>query len=280
MQPHPEDAMPTIAPMQMPMPQQPDPVTGPRRRTAVFVGVAAMGTALLGGALWMLRTQPPAPAQVLRTVDEGTGGTAAAPTPSMEEGAALLAQTPASAEMATLLGREGMLTTLVAAVAMVADGESPAPLLTFLELPGRFTVVEQPAPSTPAQEPRTFVDPKSQTRFNGLTALFTSVDAQDAGARYRQLRPYLQAAYDVIAPRGARFDDTLARGIQRLTSVKLQQQPAELERHALVYRYKDPALEALTPAEKQLLRVGPHNGRIIQEHLLKFAGAAGLPTSP
>ncbi len=276
--------MPTIAPMHMPMPEQPGQVTAhPRRTTAMVFGVAALATALLGGAWWIQRTQPTAPAQVPRTVDQGTGGTVSAAAPSMEEGAALLAATPVNAEhaaaMAKLLARDGMLTTLVAAVAMVADGESPAPVLAFLEVPGRFTVVEQPARSTPAQEPRAFVDPKSHARFNGLTALFTSVGAQDAGARYRLLRPYLQAAYDVIAPRGARFDDALARGIQRLTAVKLQAEPVELERHALVYRYKDPALEALTPAEKQLLRMGPHNGRIIQEHLLKFAAAAGLPTS-
>ncbi len=42
------------------------------------------------------------------------------------------------------------------------------------------------------------------------------------------------------------------------------------------YRYVDPKLEALSPAQKQLLRMGPENAQKIQAKLRELAGVLGL----
>jgi hypothetical protein len=43
------------------------------------------------------------------------------------------------------------------------------------------------------------------------------------------------------------------------------------------YRFADPNLERLTPAQKQLLRAGPRNVRIVQSALRQLAQALGVP---
>ncbi|MHB8877533.1 MAG: DUF3014 domain-containing protein [Myxococcaceae bacterium] len=42
--------------------------------------------------------------------------------------------------------------------------------------------------------------------------------------------------------------------------------------------FKDPALEGASPAQKQLLRMGPDNGRIVKEKLRELARALKLPS--
>lgn len=210
---------------------------------------------------------------------------------SIEEGNALLAKAahgiPNTAKLRQLLVREGMLGILVAAVTMVAEGATPAPMLTFLGPVGRFTVIEKPEAirgrkgrsHAPRGEKKVhlFVSPASYARYDAPTALLTAMEPTAAAKKYRELRPYLDAAYKVIGMPGTEFEGVLTGAIQRLVSVKLQHGPVELERHAVLYRYKDPALEALTPAEKQLLRMGPKNGEIVQRYLRAFSQAAGLP---
>jgi hypothetical protein len=43
-----------------------------------------------------------------------------------------------------------------------------------------------------------------------------------------------------------------------------------------VWSYADPALERLGDVERQLLRMGPRNGRILQEKAREIARALGL----
>jgi hypothetical protein len=43
-----------------------------------------------------------------------------------------------------------------------------------------------------------------------------------------------------------------------------------------VYGFADPKLESLTAAEKQLLRTGPGNTRVVQAKLREIARALGL----
>ena len=46
------------------------------------------------------------------------------------------------------------------------------------------------------------------------------------------------------------------------------------------YAYSDPRLESLTPAQKQLLRMGPANVRKIQARLRGIANALAQPEPP
>jgi hypothetical protein len=48
--------------------------------------------------------------------------------------------------------------------------------------------------------------------------------------------------------------------------------------HGASYAFEDEALEKLTPAQKQLARMGPRNARVIQDKLRQIALAIGIPS--
>jgi hypothetical protein len=50
-----------------------------------------------------------------------------------------------------------------------------------------------------------------------------------------------------------------------------------LTRDSVAYTYADPALESLSHAQRQLLRMGPRNIRIVQAKLREIAGFLGIP---
>jgi hypothetical protein len=44
----------------------------------------------------------------------------------------------------------------------------------------------------------------------------------------------------------------------------------------VLYTFDDPALEALTPPQRQLLRMGPRNERLVQQKLREIAPHLGI----
>jgi hypothetical protein len=46
-----------------------------------------------------------------------------------------------------------------------------------------------------------------------------------------------------------------------------------------LYAYANPSLEELTPAQRQFLRMGPRNMRIVKAKLREVAGFLGIPDS-
>ena len=72
------------------------------------------------------------------------------------------------------------------------------------------------------------------------------------------------------------FDETMATALDNLLSVDVPEEPVEVQSYEGVYVYRDPALEALTPAEKHLLRFGPENALAMQSKLDALAVAIGI----
>ena len=52
-----------------------------------------------------------------------------------------------------------------------------------------------------------------------------------------------------------------------------------LKMSGIVYAYADPRLEGLSPAQKQLLRMGPENVKAIQAKLREIAAVLQIPES-
>ena len=76
------------------------------------------------------------------------------------------------------------------------------------------------------------------------------------------------------------FDQTLERAIVRLLETPVPDGPVRLvPSGAAGYMYANPSLEGLSAAQKQLLRTGPRNARVIQDALRAIALALGIPES-
>jgi hypothetical protein len=117
--------------------------------------------------------------------------------------------------------------------------------------------------------------PESYARYELFTHVVTSVDPIRAAKDYRQLAPYFEAAFREIGKPGQKFEAVLHVAIDNLTATPIPDAEPELRAKGLSYVYADPRLEALSAAQKQLLRLGPVHARALVAWLRSFKGALG-----
>lgn len=174
-------------------------------------------------------------------------------------------------ELAVWLVNDDLVRHFVAAVVTVSEGASPAPHVEFLDPAAAFAVGDSGG--------RTVLDPASYSRYDLVTETFASLDTQGAARLYHQLEPLFDEAYRELGFPDGSFNDSLTRAIRNLLAVEVPEQPPELVPSATVataYEFKDTALEARTPAQKHLLRMGPENARRIQSRLGELLAALAL----
>ena len=170
---------------------------------------------------------------------------------------------------AAWLGADELIRRFTATVDNVAEGVNPKTHLPFLRPRGEFQVVQR--------GPRTFIDPASYRRYNALGDVAAEVDPAEAARLFRAFEPLVDSAYRELGyPEGA-FRDKLAAAISNLLAAPVLEEEVEVEPLVLTYGYKDPALEGLSPAQKQLLRTGPRNVRILKNTLRQLAKELELP---
>ena len=181
----------------------------------------------------------------------------------------------------------GILRRLAAAVRLIAEGRSPRSVVGFIDIPGHFSVVDSwdrtarrsgrlPEGVGENETEGIYVAPESYARYDDITRLFTTADAEAWGSGYGRVRADFQRVFSEVARPGEQFDDVLTVAIKRLVSVSIPEGQPELIEHGALFLYKDPKLEALSDAEKHLLRMGPENARAMQAFLRRFAKSAGL----
>jgi hypothetical protein len=121
-----------------------------------------------------------------------------------------------------------------------------------------------------------FVAPKSWSRYDVVANVFGSLDATVCARLHRLLLPLFEEAYGVLGRREGRFDDVLARAFRELLRTPVRDGEIEVVPGIRSYRFADPDLQALSPAQKQLLRMGPGNTRAVQAKLRELAAALDL----
>jgi hypothetical protein len=171
--------------------------------------------------------------------------------------------------IAAWLATDGLIRNYTVTVANVADGRSPAPLLPVLRPSGSLQVIER--------GDGLYIDPQSFARYNGLAEAVASIDPGGAARLYATLKPRIEEAYGELGNPEPLFDRTLERAIVQILSTPIPNGQIAVEPTGIVYGYADERLEGLTPAQKQLLRMGPQNARTIQRSLREIALALGIP---
>jgi hypothetical protein len=184
----------------------------------------------------------------------------------------LLGPLSSDPELQKWLGAEGLIRRFAAAVSNMAEGESPRAVLPFLAPQGTFQAVEAKG--------HTFIAPESFARYDPVARALTSLDTQATARAYQELKPLIEKAFAEIGRPGQRFDETLARAIQRLLDTPIPEGSIEVvDMPGVNYAYAAPELEQLSAAQKHLLRTGPANARAIQTKLRELRGALGLPAT-
>jgi hypothetical protein len=256
----------------------------PPRRTGPPVPLIAVAillvVALVGAYLFFRRA--PAQEQTAATQTPAAGspagqplGAAAAPIdlPPLDRSDAfvrdLVRQLSSHPQVAAWLATEGLIRNFTVSVTNLAEGKTPARQVPSLRPAGRFEVA--------GRDGDLQIDPRSYERYAGLAQAVASFDAAGAARLYTLLKPRLEEASAELG-NSEPFDRTLERAIVLLLDTPIPDGPVRVApQGATAYRYDDELFEALKPAQKQLLRMGPEHARAVQRKLREIASALNIP---
>lgn len=166
---------------------------------------------------------------------------------------------------------DDLLFRFVTAVEAVADGYSPADELEFLSTRGPFVVRED--------EGRLVIAAGTFRRYNLAVDVLSSIDADDAVAVFRTLEPQIaEVRRDVAWHRGA-FEDRLRLAVDHLLEVEVPEGEIEVERRTTTFAYASDEFERLSPAQRQLLRMGRENAAAVKAKLREIRLAFDWPAA-
>lgn len=180
-----------------------------------------------------------------------------------------LAGLSAHPKFAAYLVTDRLLNRIVMAVDAVAGGYSPRDQVGFLRPQRPYLVRED--------EGRLVAAAGSHHRYDLAAEVFDSIAVNGMVDLYAGLRPRLEAIYKEVGWASEDFDTRLCEAIDHLLEVESSFGVHELEQRATVYAYADDSLEQLSDAQKQLLRMGPDNARLVVNKLRELRNALGWP---
>lgn len=114
------------------------------------------------------------------------------------------------------------------------------------------------------QNGKLYIDPRSYDRYNTLVDWFVSLDTEVLVAMMERYRPLIAAALAEIGYLDTSPEQVLIEAIAVLNGTPAVGTVVELTDDTVMYRFTDPALEALPAAQKQMLRLGPDNIRRVK----------------
>ncbi len=261
---------------------------------AILIAVVVIAVAIIGWALWPSDQSPPAevvPVDPAPTPDleapepldptpveappETAGGTGPAEEPEPEVVLPPLAQSDPFVrqrlEPMSLpepwLEQGDYVRRLAVLVENAARGTYPRRQLAFLAPEGPFRVIERGE--------AVYIDPASYDRYDRYVEVLEGVEPDDLAGLLETIEPLLAAALGELGVE-APAEDMMETALAEVMAVPVLSDDVELVQPNVMYHYADPDLEALSPLQKQVLRMGPDNVRRLQDHLRQVAAALEL----
>ena len=249
------------------------PMVDYKRAVMTLMGLAALGGFLGVGLMrgGFFGKTAPAP-----TVDLSVPAAPPAPAlPALEESDVLVRskamKLSSSPRFLEWLNVDDLLRRAAAAADLIGRGQIPKDALGFLAPRGKYAAVKKGG--------KLYPDPKSYARYDLLAGTVASIDASAAGALFAEFEPLFQAACRDFGHQDCDVKKSFGRAFRELLDTPPLETAPELvpTKNRMLHAYADPKLEALSPAQKQLLRMGPVNAEKIRGKLRELATAASLP---
>ncbi|HEY1900417.1 MAG TPA: DUF3014 domain-containing protein [Steroidobacteraceae bacterium] len=114
---------------------------------------------------------------------------------------------------------------------------------------------------------RLTIDPQNYERYRPFIDVVKAVDMEKMVQLYYHFYPLFQAAFDDLGYQDAYFNDHVITLIDHLLQTPDLTGPIALVQPNVMYLYADPALEALSPGQKTLIRMGPANEALLKARL-------------
>jgi hypothetical protein len=204
--------------------------------------------------------EPPAIQASFETGGRGRAGDAAR---------SLVAGLSAHPRWASWLVSDDLLRRFVLAVEAIADGYSPSDELGFLAEDGRFLVRED--------EGRLVIAAGTFRRYTLAVEVLMSIETDRAVELYAELEPEIEEIRRDLAWHRGDFSDRLRQAVDHLLEVEIPASPIEVERRTRSYVFADDRYERLSPAQRQLLRMGRDNAEAVRAKLIEVRAAFGWP---
>jgi hypothetical protein len=173
-------------------------------------------------------------------------------------------------QVAAWLATDGLIREFVVSLDNVATGSSPA------------RHVKRLAPATPfevrTRGDRITIAPRSFERYDALADAVASLDPVALAAVYGRLKPRLQEAYVELGHPGGDIDAAVEQAIVRLLAAPVPASDVVVEPGIVSYKFQQEPFESLSAAQKQLVRMGPRNVRMIQTQLWAVGRELGIPS--
>jgi hypothetical protein len=183
----------------------------------------------------------------------------------------LVSQLSTHPTVAAWLTTDKLIRNFAVVIENIADHASPAGHLRPVKPTAAFAVRSDGAGIS--------IDPSSYHRYDTAADAFAAIDARSAARLYATLKPRIsEALRDLGDPRGD-ADAMLRRAIVELLATPVVETRIPLKQTGVMYAFEDPALESLSAAQRQLLRMGPRNVRNVQQKLREIAPFLGIDLS-
>jgi hypothetical protein len=241
-----------------------------------FVAILLIVAGVFVARRWMLPTPSPdtlrPPGTEVGLQPKGASPTAAGDLPPLADMdpflRTLIGTLSTRPELGRWLTTDDLTGHIVSALDQVARGISPA---------RDAKVIAPSAPfSTVTRKGRLFIAPESYERYDGLAATVESLDPASVARVYTTIKPRLAEAARMLG-REDDVDATVDAAIDVLLQTPAIGESVELvPGRGNTYAFADPRLESLKPAQKQLLRMGPANARIVQDKVRAIARELGM----
>ena len=270
-------------------PKPPDPPQEDRQWPVKLIAAAAVAVVVLGAGLWWLLggTDDPADTEVAEVAAEpAEPEPPAAPVelaepevipepvelPALGDSDAFVRELVdallAHPNLAAWLVGEHLIRQFVVTVDNVANGRNPAQQLAVLRPERRFRAT--------GEGEQSIINPASYQRYDLFARVVGALDPPGAALLYVTLEPLLDEAHRELGYPDTPFRTTLERAVRHLLAAPAVESPQVVVQRATLYLYADERLEALTPAQKQFIGMGPDNVLVIQAQLRAIAGEIGL----
>ncbi|MGR9051246.1 MAG: DUF3014 domain-containing protein, partial [Gammaproteobacteria bacterium] len=182
--------------------------------------------------------------------------------PALEDSDTLFREkvTALSPELAPWLKSDHLIENGIVIINDFAEGQRLAKHMRTFKLQEAFVA--------DSDEQGLYVPGDGYRRYDPFVAAIDAISIPEAVALYTTFKPLARQVFDRFDyPADYDVDDIVKKATAEILAAPVIESRINLIRTSVNYKFADPKLEALSPVQKQMLRMGPRNTRILQNKL-------------
>ncbi len=173
---------------------------------------------------------------------------------------------PVSADLLKWFSGKNIIQKYIVLINGISQGQILYKHRRFLKTPGKFIVAEDPQ--------GLYLPEQSYKRYNVLANAIDAINVEKGVQFYLTFRPLFEQVYKQFSYSDEyTLEDIFLKSAANVIGAPVIEGRIDLVQHSVRYKFADKKLESLTHIDKQMLRMGPENTRMIQRKLRKLAQA-------